>query len=564
MGLIDRELESQIGRAYGVTLTEQQLTNFTHTTRQPLSVVKAMLLDHYHGVAAHLSDLDPDDRASVKKVSVREWIYFSGSHICPRCIEEDKGAWQLAWKLPWSFACVRHKLLLVDTCPGCDRRPGTGRQDGATRPRFVSRVPLLTHCMNAKADGAASAGLSSTPCGHPLNTVPARCLDDFPKLLGLQSSINAVLETARTKVAGRDVSALEFFTDLRSLCALILYAAKGADLNNLPTFAQLGFAHHEAARAARIETRKELGNGRYGPHTRVFTAAPKSAALMAALLPAVLHIVQGHTPEDVAGRMHWLVERGLERKKNRVRQLPRYLNFSPRLLEPFERCLEPRRNFVQRFERGADNKVEKDDKRFHADHVPQLLWLEAYQSGFKDLLPNIRQDYGRRVCSMALVKLSGKYTWLEAAEALELPPKQAVDMANKVVGVLEAEGHSDLFAERMCGLARELASNPERIDYAERRQVLSSFTEIDWEDWRTICNRAGMHVGKRGERNRYAAVWLWCYLTEGDYRLSPGLRARAFPKERDVYRRLLKASLLQLEDGLRRYGSTLLHLADAC
>ncbi len=513
-----------------------------------------MLLEHYHGVAVDLAELDPSDSASVKRVSVKEWCYFSGSHVCPKCVEENLGVWQLAWKLPWTFACEKHSVLLIDTCPGCLRRPGASRQDGATRPRFVSRVPYLDKCMNAKPDGTANPGLSSSPCEQPLADIEVVCLVGYPDLLEVQTSINNVLNGAIVTVGGLEVSSLDYFTDLRSLCSFILYAAKSTDLGNLPAFARASFLDKEVARHESIETRGQLDNCRQGPHTRVFTAAPKSSSLMAALLPVATHILRAPDSAEVAKRMRWLVVRGIERKQNQVRQLARYLNFSPRLEEAFDKCLEPRKCFVQVFE----DRVSKDEAfAFSADHVPQLLWLEVYQRSFKTLLPNIGEDYGRRVCSMALVRLSGDYTWREAAEALELPPKPAVGMATKVVGVLEAGGHAETFTEHMRDLALRLSSDPKRVNYVERRRALSDFTEIVWKDWRAICSKAGIRIGKKGGRNRYAAVWLWCYLTEGDFRLSPGLQIRSSANGREVYSRFLQSDLPNLTKPLKAYAHSI-------
>ena len=92
----------------------------------------------------------------------------------------------------------------------------------------------------------------------------------------------------------------------------------------------------------------------------------------------------------------------------------------------------------------------------------------------------------------------------------------------------------------------------------EMFHALSDFTEIVWEDWRTICSKAGIHVGKKGGRNRYAAVWLWCHLTEGDFRLSPALHSQDSENCRDVYARFLITILPSLEEPLQAYGIALL------
>jgi len=44
------------------------------------------------------------------------WRRHTGSRYCPTCLREDNGRWQLQWRLPWTFACLRHHQLLADTC----------------------------------------------------------------------------------------------------------------------------------------------------------------------------------------------------------------------------------------------------------------------------------------------------------------------------------------------------------------------------------------------------------------------------------------------------------------
>jgi hypothetical protein len=42
---------------------------------------------------------------------------------CPLCLREDQGRGPVTWRLPWSFACPRHRVLLLDFCPACHRPP---------------------------------------------------------------------------------------------------------------------------------------------------------------------------------------------------------------------------------------------------------------------------------------------------------------------------------------------------------------------------------------------------------------------------------------------------------
>jgi len=61
------------------------------------------------------------------------WWQFRADKYCPQCLWED-ATWRVEWLSPWSFACVRHQLLLRDECPSCGAavRLITNSDDGAT------------------------------------------------------------------------------------------------------------------------------------------------------------------------------------------------------------------------------------------------------------------------------------------------------------------------------------------------------------------------------------------------------------------------------------------------
>jgi hypothetical protein len=69
----------------------------------------------------------------------RWWRQPIGSRYCPRCLAANGGRWMLAWRIPWTFACPAHRVLLADTCPGCGRRH---RRTGNGQPRQPGRCDL--------------------------------------------------------------------------------------------------------------------------------------------------------------------------------------------------------------------------------------------------------------------------------------------------------------------------------------------------------------------------------------------------------------------------------------
>jgi hypothetical protein len=53
-------------------------------------------------------------------------------------------------------------------------------------------------------------------------------------------------------------------------------------------------------------------------------------------------------------------------------------------------------------------------------HVPQLLWEEAFDARFADLFPDVPATPARAFCSICLVKLLDRSSWEKAAMYLEL------------------------------------------------------------------------------------------------------------------------------------------------
>jgi TniQ len=115
--------------------------------------VLSMTLAAYDGRALII---DPATRVVSKW---RLWGRGVGSRYCPYCLTESGGRWSLAWRLGWSFACLRHRCLLADACPRCGRIQRAYRYRGK-RPIHPA------HCCYA-----APGSTASTRCGTDLREV---------------------------------------------------------------------------------------------------------------------------------------------------------------------------------------------------------------------------------------------------------------------------------------------------------------------------------------------------------------------------------------------------------
>ena len=565
VGVVPEERFSALPVGYGVALRPETLRTFARVTRLQEEAVSATLLARYNGVCCDLSGLDPAFPQTFPRVALGAWAYFVGSHVCPLCIASD-GVWRLRWKVPWSFACVEHGRMLADTCPGCGRRIGVGRRDGRSGPAFPSLVPILKACRNALPKGLAAAGRLSKPCGHPLDGIEAPKID-CPRVVQAQRRLDAALAGGEVNVAGERATSLEYFDDLRSVCALVLSVGEVEDLGSAPSAVRRAFEVHVLERQSVHERRKELikagEDWRAGPRSRPYTGPPESAALMAAVATVAVEVLGAGSPEALAARIAPFVERmrrGVERSQKSQRFA--YFGFSPRLQAAFDRCCRPYRKVSFRMRTDAERFGTGDVPDLSGlttAHVPQLFWEENFGASLAEFLPGVRPDHARRVCSMWLSKLLSGATWEEAARELELPAGRGRGMANKVVSLLNSSSNAEEFSARLLEIASQVAEDPMRVDYGRRRRALSSFADLPFDEWEAVCRSAGARPGYRGGKSRHAASWLWGRLTGGDPKLSPGLRDKA--SAGDLYRRFLKEDLLPneaLKEHLERYGFGLL------
>lgn len=544
---------------FGIAVDEETLQVFCHVTRLSPPVVRSMLLAHYDGIALDLSNLDLTHPGAFIVQARRQWAYLWGSHFCPLCLDERAGAWKLAWKLPWSFACIRHEVLLLDTCPECGKRSGSGRTDRSLAPVFIEHIPRPGHCWNQQPVGSATLGRGATPCGFHLAGSPYVSLSGVPRLLDAQSRVDMLLEQACTSEAGVPPLARQYFSDLRSLVALTLYCSGVEELGDLPDEAQTAFSAHVTERDALLDERRTLSDHRKGRRQRVFTGAPKSPALMGAILPLATSILDAGTDAEAVRRVRGLADRAVDRTSDRWAVL-RYFGFGERLTSIFKAAYAAR----LQFSRGAGIQSNAGQARggvvyrFEPRHVPQLLAKEEFENSFVRFFPDVSPNYARRFCSMALVRLCGASTWADAAESLQLPANSNKSLANRVVNVLRKANTYDQFAGELHRVAADLDRQSHRIDYGSLRRALAAFTDFPQEDWERICNSANVHPGKPGARSRYATAWLWAELTCGDWTLAPGLADRNVLSQRGVFRRFRKTALPALARHLLIYGKWLL------
>lgn len=549
-GLADAESFRDVPLGHGTLLEPARLDAFSYAARVEASEISKMLLSHYDGVCCQLAGVE--SRISRSFLALRrQWAYFVGSHLCPDCVTESGGAWQLRWKLPWSFACVRHRCLLVDTCASCCRRiaQGSMRKQAPISP---SHVPDTFVCRNPRPGGGQSRW--EKPCSFPIQELERVGLEGWDHHLEAQRTLNKVLSDERLVTVEDRASARTLFTDMRALCILVLTWGVPEDLEEMPPYVLGAFADYARVRERVNEALiSRSSRGVSGTKEPRHHNVPQSAALMAAIAPVALRALTSSSTEALASVIEPFVLRHRQHRVSLYR-LPR--GASPRLREAFEICIQPTQSFAWRVGIHSQRReVALPD--LTPDHVPQLLWEREYEELFADLVSGAGALRGRWFCSATLVQLCGSCNWDEAAAEIGVPANWLVPSAKVIMTNISRSGKTNVFRERVHALAKRMIDDPDAIDYGRRRRLLVDFEAIDGDYWREHCailRYRGTRIDE--QRRNFAATWLWGELTQGHYRLSPWFRNHDSMLIRERYKGFLRRIVHQrrdLREGILRY-----------
>ena len=435
-------------------LTDTECDTLARRTGLTPEALAAMTLDRFDGVTVAI---DPDKRTMGRPPAWRH--YGSRSRFCPACLADNHGRWPLSWRLPWSFACVHHELLLCDYCPACGHHPPV-----STRGRGRPSSPGV--CLHATETGRAIR------CGYALTESPAPALPPDGAVLAAQLAVNreilgaSVAEQARTRGQELHVLARRALRGIRelpfapSVVDAILDECGGA----LPALA----ARDEASDAH---------------NTAVGTAV------------AVIATDPGHPACDEV--FDWLLSTDrprVPRSNYATSKISEWLPAGPRVVNRMLSAADPELTFIARLRYGTATPApcwpdrSDEDVRHRASKLPAMLWPSwAFR-----LLP-VETDAPvagfRRACSSLMLLPGTNWDYLQTASLLSnTSPKsnrRALDAAMALSG-------AETLVVVLPALARALDSRPVPIDYDRRRRLFSpNSVAFDHNAYQALCHRHG-------------------------------------------------------------------------
>jgi hypothetical protein len=395
MGAISEPSWRGFAGFWNVMLPAERIAEIARRCRLGVDKVAGTLLASYHGRALDCSGLSVGDSASYRVFVLRSPFLSSCSRACPGCLGDHDGAWMLRWRLPWSFACVTHSCLLIDDCPLCQTALRTPNRMH-NRARFIDQIPRPGHCTNP-ARAVLRANGRARPCGHDLRDTPAVSPAGNNAVLDAQQLLDAVLRDGTATLAGRPVSAWDYYHDLAILGRLVLHLARPDDrpvadvIDTVPSLWET-FAHFAS----------ERDRSPTPFHVKTALSSPVMAVGMTVALP----ILPAPDPDRAATHLRWLIEAAYQRRRATATHLKHnWGNPGPILSTLFDEGFSDVAGYSRGFRPPRAQTPHQPAQA--ARHVPQLAWADLYDSHFGSLLDHTPARAGRAITAICIVKALG-------------------------------------------------------------------------------------------------------------------------------------------------------------
>ena len=192
-----------------------------------------MFLYTYSGKAFRELPPKPEMRGSSRSIAQSDWVSTHSLCVCPKCIAEARGAWQLQWLLPWTFACSRHNVVLAQHCTECSQPLRSSSFSERSALPLVLGVPRVGCCVNRLPLGKR-VDSTKLKCDFMLSQLQATSIAEWPAMVAAQQQLNCAIEGEETVVGGDPAGSAYFFNLLKVICKLLLFANDMSLLEDLP------------------------------------------------------------------------------------------------------------------------------------------------------------------------------------------------------------------------------------------------------------------------------------------------------------------------------------------
>lgn len=478
LGLADRD-DDQIHASarWTIRLHHDERSRLAQATATTPETIDAMTLTRYDGTALRI------DPATGSVTRQQLWGRARGSRFCPDCVAENGGRWLLSWRLGWSFACLRHRRLLADACPGCGRVP-------RYRPHPVHVVPQPGYCTGPQP---GRSGLATQRCGAELSRASTPALPADHPALAAQRQLLDVIESG-TAAFGvyrhQPQPASAALSDIRALANRTLTYATARELASILP-ADILAADTEPACLPTT-------TGPTDPQGRPGFMAPSSAVTTAVAVTAAFSVLGEDDAPRAGAALRWLIDGGRRRGAavnastihtwgsgtTSVLAAVQLAALDP-FLKPSDRL---------RYRSSTPTPRPPGDTRTaarRAHRTPTLLWPEWFT---RLTLPWGHTRHHRPALSCALQLVGTGLRLSETARLLDSPVSG--HGLSRILQLLAADPRWRGIYTALVRLAEYLDTHEATIDYARRRNLDYAPLLAD-EHWSQLCRKTGILPGVR-------------------------------------------------------------------
>lgn len=440
--------------------------------------IASMTLSRYNGTALRINH-----PVTSSPWGRRTWQ----SRFCPECLAETDGRWLLRWRLGFSFACLRHRCLLVDLCPHCQQ------------PQRCRMLPSKTTPVPGYCAVGARPTSQAPRCGADLTAADTVSLPEGHLTLHAQHIIDTIIDegAARFGVYGPSpVPSLTALTDLRSLGLRALRYLPEADLNEA--------GPHIVRACQRRDTQGHDGRTRDGlaPAKRdEFMATVERTALAMTL---AVRILDQSSIDDAGTAARPLID-ALRQRKFRTGGASTPTGWSPQTSLQLRALIMAARRPHMGFGEQIRHRILSPDRplshsptaRPPSDYlakIPQLLWTSW---ALRLELPYGYVDRQRGILAAALLIPDTRLTLPQVADIIGANPFGTQPNIYSAHELVHDEAWPNIY-QAILAMTDHLRGIEVPIDY-RRRCDLDYDALLPEATWRTISADHGLRYRAQGD-----------------------------------------------------------------
>ncbi|MGW6507730.1 TniQ family protein [Streptomyces niveus] len=472
-------------------------TALSAVTGIPVEGLGAMTLSRYAG-----SLIIFDTQANRLDRIRSPWSHRTqASRFCPECLGDTGGRWKLNWRLPWLFACVDHRCLLVDACPACNQHARVGwSRRGRPSPGFC-RAPLM------KAGETDGTRLTAR-CLQPLREAESFHLPRTGPVLVAQSHLDTILNGILDARDGDPASLPRQLGELRDLDACARTALSALFLTPRFPSAVAGVLNELGV------TPEELQPGNRDQGGSVVTMAPASAFA----LTVALRMLRNRDVRLDSDITEWLLASTRNGAKepypSAIFASHRWGKATPELQSALLKEFAPRLQASDQLRYATSTAMPgrpapgRGQARAHM--LPAFFWrglaLRLTPGTTFSLAPT---SYRAALGAMTLMVGDSTLTYQQARDLL-FPDHQLgilFTRAGAATLKLRKAGALAPVLSAVSAIARRLDEQGSPIDYA-RRRLKFSYADLDERAYIKFCDDAGLRMPSTAQRRwvRYRLI----------------------------------------------------------